>query len=500
MLAMLALDRDCRRNRRWLEAHLWSDRAQEQAMGSLRQALREIRKALGPHADCLRTDRDSVSITDLVIDEDQDRQALAAGREFLEGMDVADQEFEDWLRDERMRRSNDTAPATARQVFPAERLTLMLKPVHGTDRTEGFLSHALANAIGQLVGEFVEIDTYILSSDRSVVDLPEQGYLVTVDTLAKPGVTHLLIGLSDRASGRTFWSRRASIKGNETDIIGDQEVPEIVFRAADAVCESLAGSKRTGAAELRAEFLTAKAVRSIFAFDSRSVRQADSLMSEAISLHPNPRSFAWMAYMRQVMAVERIETDWHRMRGEADEFARKAMEFPAENPLVLALVSQIRVMLDGDPDIGICLARDAMRASPHNPFCYSAVAGAQLRIDRPDRALDAARQGATIAGQSALSPWWHSLAGLSALAMRKDNLARSYFETTLARAPNFRTALRCLYFLYQSAGQPEKAERVLSRLIQLEPDFTFDRLRDDPDYPAATLRRSGLIGAPTSQG
>ena len=81
------------------------------------------------------------------------------------------------------------------------------------------------------------------------------------------------------------------------------------------------------------------------------------------------------------------------------------------------------------------------------------------------------------------------------MAMGKHDMARVYFETALARTPCFRTPLRCLYFLYLADCQPEKAERVMTRLTGIEPDFSLDQLRDDPDYPAATLRRSGLITA-----
>ena len=47
ILAMLCQTPDRLRARRWLEGRLWSDRGADLASGSLRQALMEIRKALG---------------------------------------------------------------------------------------------------------------------------------------------------------------------------------------------------------------------------------------------------------------------------------------------------------------------------------------------------------------------------------------------------------------------------------------------------------------------
>ena len=107
ILAMLCQTPDRRRARRWLEARPWSDRGAEQASGSLRQALMEIRKSLGVDADCLEADRDTVRLSGVTTDLEQNHTAAVAAlqsdREFLEGIDIIDQAFADWLRDERAR-------------------------------------------------------------------------------------------------------------------------------------------------------------------------------------------------------------------------------------------------------------------------------------------------------------------------------------------------------------------------------------------------------------
>ena len=37
------------------------------------------------------------------------------------------------------------------------------------------------------------------------------------------------------------------------------------------------------------------------------------------------------------------------------------------------------------------------------------------------------------------------------------------------------------------------ASRVYRNLLRAEPDFTLERILHEPDYPAVTLRRSGLL-------
>jgi tetratricopeptide (TPR) repeat protein len=161
--------------------------------------------------------------------------------------------------------------------------------------------------------------------------------------------------------------------------------------------------------------------------------------------------------------------------------------------LVLALVSQVRVMLDSNPEAGAVLARDAVALSPFNPFGYAAQSGAMLRYSRNAEALAAARTGAEISSRTNLLHWWESLSGLAALSAGQHSAAIAHYEAAHYRAPNFRSPMRHLLFLYLAAGEEAKAQRVLRNLLRAEPDFTMDRIRHDADYPAATLRRSGLI-------
>jgi hypothetical protein len=103
LLALIATSPNLRRSRTWLQDKLWSDREPEQGAASLRQCLTGIRSGLGKHVGCLKAeagwvalDRDRVRVrTDLV------RPDLGGEVEFLEGIDIRDPEFENWLRDQR---------------------------------------------------------------------------------------------------------------------------------------------------------------------------------------------------------------------------------------------------------------------------------------------------------------------------------------------------------------------------------------------------------------
>ena len=106
IVAVVLVSENFERSRAWLTSLLWSDRSSEQASASLRQALSRIRRALSEHGleGILVVDRKIVQIrkgfveVDLIDHSDKANQSLAMGAEFLEGMDIRDPAFEDWIR------------------------------------------------------------------------------------------------------------------------------------------------------------------------------------------------------------------------------------------------------------------------------------------------------------------------------------------------------------------------------------------------------------------
>ncbi|MEE8501313.1 MAG: winged helix-turn-helix domain-containing protein, partial [Kiloniellales bacterium] len=117
LLAYLALPPGEPRAREKLTALLWSDRGEEQARSSLRQALSELRKALGDAdpppliagRDVVSLDADAVDVDAVAFERligEATPEALAQAveiyqGELLDGLGVDDPAFEEWLRAER---------------------------------------------------------------------------------------------------------------------------------------------------------------------------------------------------------------------------------------------------------------------------------------------------------------------------------------------------------------------------------------------------------------
>ena len=118
-LAFLALSPGQKHRRDEIAALLWSDRGRDQAQHSLRQTIYLIQKCLADlGVSSLLADRHSVALEQDAVEVDairmQELAALATPEALLEaaalyrgellaGIDIADEAFEEWLRDQRAR-------------------------------------------------------------------------------------------------------------------------------------------------------------------------------------------------------------------------------------------------------------------------------------------------------------------------------------------------------------------------------------------------------------
>ena len=115
MLARLALADGAGVSREALTALFWEDRAPEQARGSLRTCLAELRRALAPHGDLVRGGEGALSLdVDRVAVDALDLVALASGPsaeqalpllagDLLQSEPGVEREVEHWLETERRR-------------------------------------------------------------------------------------------------------------------------------------------------------------------------------------------------------------------------------------------------------------------------------------------------------------------------------------------------------------------------------------------------------------
>jgi len=253
LLAYLALPPGKPRSREQLATLLWSDRGDEQARGSLRQALSGLRRDLGDGlAEALRIGDDVVSL-------DPERvlvESRSSGDELLEGLPISDPAFEEWLRDERIRLEDRvvTEGLPQRLKLP-DRPSIAVLPfvnMSGDPGQEYFADGITDDIITELT-RFRELFVIAMKSAVKARDGATHDGVTDLEQIAhRLGVAHIVEGsvrkagnrvrvtahLIEAASGRRIWAEHYDRDLDDIFAVQDEITGVIVATLADRIEES----------------------------------------------------------------------------------------------------------------------------------------------------------------------------------------------------------------------------------------------------------------------
>lgn len=495
VLALLALSPGHSRPRRWLEDKLWSSRGATQASASLRQSLSEIRRALGEaHAGLLEADRDNVTLVParLRVVLDPPGEAAPGDHDLLEGLDIRDPEFEDWLRLQRTRlRPGGTGIL---QETLSQGLMLRCRSDVHSSSVSGLIGDILSNQIGGSVAEVVRAMRRSPAHQEAGSALASD-IEIGCDVFESGGSSTVFIKIVHLGSGHILYSKVHPIDRPAEQLTQDEGLAGIVFEAADRVMDKLPLVIDKARPEARATALARKALYKMFSFEAPALQEADRLMEEAYRTDANGVYLAWRSLIRTVQFIELFTDDPEALQDEARSLNAAAIQQAGDNPLVLALVSLGRVMVFGDGAGGLDLAERAISGNPASAFAWQAMAAAQSLSGDPREAYQLSTHARRIAWNSPFRQWWDLYHCIVCVASGHHGEAIAAGEAAARAAPSFRPAHRHLLALYASDGRVDEALGAARALARIEPGFSIDRMRRDDDYPVRTLRNSGVLGA-----
>ena len=492
LLAIVALTDDKARPRRFLEEKLWSGRGAEQASQSLRQALTEIRRALGDYKDLFLVDRLTVSFDPDAVSVDFDNlTSVEEGHEMLEGLKIRDNAFAAWLdevRDAYQRRKSS-------QEARSRGLVLRLTPSADEGGAASVLSEVLSHQIGQNIAEQMRAWRQVpVRMAEDVSDAAE----IEIDTrvIEDDGQSLAFIRMIHAQTGRVLHTAKAKVGKNAISVAGDDLMADVTLEAAERALDAMATAFPSERPEIASAALARRAVREMETFEAPRLEVADRLLASAYDIDQNGLFLAWQSLLRTIQVTEMVIPQEAGQIAEIEELNAKALELDGGNPLVQALVSQVQVLQFADVDAANYVAQRPLDSSMAGAFGMVSLASANMLAGDTDMAYKLTRRATEVAARSSFHHWWDTFHCISCIASGKYEEAIVAGERASARAPHFRPPLRHLLALYAHTRQQEKMDRVLQRLRMLEPDFSLDRFTQDDRYPVRTLRMAGLLEFP----
>jgi DNA-binding SARP family transcriptional activator len=494
LIALLATVPELDRGRLWLQDKLWSDRAPVEAARSLRQELTQLRKHLNLREEVLKADRSRIWLDATrvaVMGED-----AAETRDFLEGLDIRDPEFNRWLTE--MRSSRDetetpgvkTGPSKQRISTTGPSRTLALVPSPAADAAVRIAEAELYGLVTRSLHE--TIDATILTALPAE---PVPGLLIVSAQVlrSEQGRADLRVTLDEQERCRTLWSDCVRGWSNEVSVSQDPDCMALVSRIVDAVSNRWVMRATPGDRDSDADAMAHLAVRKLFTIDSGEIDEAEALLRAAYALEPCGVYQAWLAQLFTFRFVERLTADTKALVEASREACAVALQRDPTNSFVLAAVANATTILERNHVGGGELAQLSVRSNPANPFAWWALSNARQYSSEHEAAYQAARRCQGLTADTAFRFWGDFQLALTAAITGRIEEAIRLGETASVLAPKFRPPLRYLIAIYALRDRRDDARRCLARLISNEADFTPERLYADPDYPNSLMRKSGLV-------
>ncbi|WP_306131461.1 transcriptional regulator [Roseivivax marinus] len=489
LIAMLALSPGMRRPRRWLEDKLWSTSPEKQAGASLRQALVKIRGAFGDWSDALEAERTAIGLDPTRVQVILRQNDYEMPRELLEGLDARDPEFDEWLRDERTRHENRHGNAALHR--PAG-LTLMCRTQVRTEAMPSLVGEVLAERIGDAISEQVRAWRHAGTTDgvgaEIVGDLD-----ISCDMIETAEGGRVYVRILHPATRRILYSRLIEVDDVQEILGASARVSAIVFEAADWALTALPATLDRARPEAQATDLQRRALTRMFSFQPGALREADALLAQAHEIEGNGIYTAWRSLARTIQLIELLEPDREALIDEIQELNYSALSEAPNNALVLALLSQVRIMALGDAAGGVDLAERSVERNASSGFGWLSLSVSRMLAGEPSQAMALSLRAREIARYSPFRHWWDLYHCITCVANDHSELAIEAAEAAVRQAPFFRPAYRHLVALYAQQGRFDRAIKIAERLERIEPGFTLDRLVNDDTYPVRTLRTKGLL-------
>ncbi len=483
-----------------LQDKLWSDSPPDRGSASLRQALREIRQALGDSRAALIAGVGWVGLdaAQIAVDLDHPYQNGLAKAEFAADLDIRDPEFDDWLRDMRMQFENrpgpsarpeatqpaavaEPPPAPPLATAPTQLLKLLVGPPAALDMRARLgatvlLQEACWRAAELLPAEMIQDD----GGTARAEDNP--GPALEVSAVASQQGQHIVVLVSIRQAGTR---RAATVRRFAWP--ADQELDHMPQAIRQLTVELLASAKPLAMRE------NAITLWDVFEFDQARLADTDMQLQRLQEEHVLRAGtfMALRAYIRSTLVIERLVPDPAATLEEAEEIATLARIAAPGNATVLG-ISSILMTLAGKSDIAREFALLAEQADPQESFGRLAKSQALLDGGMGEAAYSNIESMRASLLASVAPATWLMRRAMTEVRLGLFEKAELSTATAHAFAPTNHAALRFLGALRSARGDDEGAANSFAKLRLLEPGFEPAFLAN-PNYPAGTLRAAGLI-------
>ena len=438
----------------------------------------------------------------------------------LEGFEVDDEEFEDWLRQERQtwdaRRETLTAATAGHPslpaAVPAENIlppkpdaegpaqaglaTIGFLPsiLYGCDGMVQFVADRILEGIASNLQEIfaLRIIDYrdAIQSSSTLMDSSETEFYMRVRLLQvhdQASVTFLLY----RASRMSLeWCQ--SFQAGVGEILTDTNalLSGFIAQNVDRVSRSLFEIDAGGAGEVstsgRAAFA---ALNMMFRLDEGAMTNAGEVLTAARSSSRDTLLPSLQSYLSSFVIGEFFKPLDSILFDETRQLVEKAMAGNPFNSIALACLGHVMGYVFGEQDVARELLERAVRLNPGQAFVWDHYALQKLYTGDAAAAYAAAHTAVRLGRYSPIAYSYETTLSMAATLSGDHRGAMIAGRSALGKQPRFAAAMRYQIASLSHLGRVEEARALYQRLLAVDPDF------EDPAVRPSRFR----IADPTTQ-
>ncbi|MEM1378891.1 MAG: hypothetical protein AAGG69_16030 [Pseudomonadota bacterium] len=502
-----------------LQDLLWSTRPGPQGRDSLKKCLAEIRQIFDQDGgqQPLETDGGPVrlSLKRITVDVLQGPPPCEGftAPVFLEGVDLPDEPFNEWLSEVRTRleeaygtkgipavRPLQTELSHSEKSPAAHLFGLAVMPV----QAEGIGAHLGDLVLDACLRHAANTGLFNCFDFRSGVERPPKqtrcaDLILKANAVALGDGVCLGLTVTQIGKGRAIFSHTFNLVPKELSRAAiDARASQII----DQLCEKLRHFDGFGNERHLAARNLIGAIDHIFRLSNADLLEAERLLREALAIQESSSAFGWSAFLSAFKAEKQGRRTALGLIEDTRRLSNRALEMDRHNGLTAALVGHAFNFVLRDADTAGSILSPFEQQSAGNPMLADTLAMMHFYAGRY---ADAHRYAVQAASAGRFNPFRYSFTtsvGMTNLMLGKHQAAIRNCRDALAQHPviggyRYEPTLRTLATACALGDRLDEGRAALGQLEAQGEGFTLERLKssDDAPYPnpeVFALVRNGL--------
>lgn len=489
LIALLATASHFKRSRSWLKSMLWSDADENKASASLRSCLYELRRHFGEDT-IISSDR-----RDVWLNRDQVAIEPTRQGEFLEGIDVSEEPFEDWLREQRsampragLRSQLIVYPDAADFNYESRLPTIAIYPVVAHSEEDRIHAELITEIVIKTLWEQRCVDVYDLSHLDDLVFEPSHGSPAfgLIPRMVSTGCeSHFSLTMKNLVTGQILWSRWFADVMHRGAKAAEDFMTKTVAEIANAVHDQI--YHQCQAVNYDGLF---GAIQCVLSHSKEGQDRARPWLSDAASESGVAR--AWLMYTFAVAHAERHDGLGPGSMDELKEHCHLANLSEPANPIVQAIIGHINAFVFRNFEKAEAHHATARKQGWNQPIVWTLSAMHANYTNRPETAYYYSSHAMK---QSTFSPnrfYFEGPHSISCSLTHRHEEAISIGESILVKKPGFLAVMRHLAASQVLLGRVDQARNTIACIREKDSRFVHREVAAN-DYPLPSRRSVELI-------